>query len=385
MNLLNEGAPCETGDDAAGSDTRLPKKIGDLQKTITMATIAKAAGVSQGAISSLLNDRDYGIRVSEKTRERVFKVCREMGYIPNDLRAVVRMYPELGDCCLLISTRHSAGIADPFIARLASAAMAEVSQAAHPLTISFYDDSVDYLDDVEKVPHPVCCGVSSKFLLYGRPNASLFESMRRRGAPAVSLGEDAACPAVLSLVPDYSRAARLALEHLFSLGHQRVGIISGPFGATDFSLLELNQGVRLACDEHRVPLSALQILHTDLTEHAGTNAVGELLARDSQISAIFCLSDAAALGVLAGARAKGLRVPDDLSVIGCGNDGCARVSDPGLTTVHLPAEEMGSLGVQQIERLVRAPLAAQPRKVILPVHLVERSSTAPGGNSPLKS
>ena len=70
-----------------------------------MAQIAKAAGVSQGAISSLLNDRDYGIRVSEKTRERVFKVCREMGYIPNDLRAVVRMYPELGDFCLLLATR----------------------------------------------------------------------------------------------------------------------------------------------------------------------------------------------------------------------------------------------------------------------------------------
>src|SRR5579864_6108364 len=73
-------------------------------KSITMAMIAKAAGVSQGAISSLLNDRDYGIRVSIKTRERVFKVCRELGYIPNDLRAVVRMYPELGDLCLLVSS-----------------------------------------------------------------------------------------------------------------------------------------------------------------------------------------------------------------------------------------------------------------------------------------
>src|SRR5476651_138154 len=71
-------------------------------KTITMAAIAKAAGVSQGAISSLLNDRDYGIRVSEKTRKRVFKACREMGYVPNDLRAVVRMYPEMGDFCVLI-------------------------------------------------------------------------------------------------------------------------------------------------------------------------------------------------------------------------------------------------------------------------------------------
>src|SRR4030095_7931291 len=117
----------------AGSESRGPRKLTDLHKTITMAQIAKAAGVSQGAISSLLNDRDYGIRVSEKTRERVFKVCRDMGYIPNDLRAVVRMYPELGDFCLLLSTRRSAGVADPFLSRLAAATMDALPPSARGL------------------------------------------------------------------------------------------------------------------------------------------------------------------------------------------------------------------------------------------------------------
>src|SRR4051794_34615492 len=108
MNVSTEGE-VQPGSGSPGVSIRVPKQLSDLQKTITMAQIAKAAGVSQGAISSLLNDRDYGIRVSEKTRERVFKVCREMGYIPNDLRAVVRMYPELGDYCLLLSTALEAG------------------------------------------------------------------------------------------------------------------------------------------------------------------------------------------------------------------------------------------------------------------------------------
>src|SRR6188508_2458080 len=93
MNLPSEGAadPSQTG------------RADVSPKPITMAMIARAAGVSQGAISSLLNDRDYGIRVSDKTRERVFRVCRELGYVPYDLRAVVRMYPEQGDTCLLVS------------------------------------------------------------------------------------------------------------------------------------------------------------------------------------------------------------------------------------------------------------------------------------------
>src|SRR5450432_4882789 len=99
MNLPNEGESPMRGDTGNGAST-IPKKLDDLHKGITMADIAKAAGVSQGAISSLLNDRDYGIRVSEKTRDRVFRVCREMGYVPNDLRAVVRMYPEQGNFCV---------------------------------------------------------------------------------------------------------------------------------------------------------------------------------------------------------------------------------------------------------------------------------------------
>ncbi|HEY2342273.1 MAG TPA: helix-turn-helix domain-containing protein, partial [Chthoniobacteraceae bacterium] len=117
MNSPREDESAEP-DAADSGESRPPRNVGDLHKTITMAQIARAAGVSQGAISSLLNDRDYGIRVSEKTRERVFKVCREMGYIPNDLRAVVRMYPELGDFCLLISTAIEGGLSDPFVHRM---------------------------------------------------------------------------------------------------------------------------------------------------------------------------------------------------------------------------------------------------------------------------
>src|SRR3974390_1381981 len=127
MSSINEGGSSDTNQ-VAEEAFKLPKP-GDYHKTITMATIAKAAGVSQGAISSLLNDRDYGIRVSEKTRERVFKVCREMGYIPNDLRAVVRMYPELGDFCLLLSTSIEGGLLDPFVQRLVAAAMVAVPEA----------------------------------------------------------------------------------------------------------------------------------------------------------------------------------------------------------------------------------------------------------------
>src|SRR5258708_6045103 len=74
--------------------------IGENRKAVTMETIANAANISKGAISSILNDRGYGVHVSPKTRQRVFRICRELGYIPHDLRAMVRMYPDLGEICL---------------------------------------------------------------------------------------------------------------------------------------------------------------------------------------------------------------------------------------------------------------------------------------------
>ncbi|MGB8170636.1 MAG: LacI family DNA-binding transcriptional regulator [Chthoniobacteraceae bacterium] len=375
MNLPNEAESSAPGEEAIG-ESRSPKTLGDLQKTITMAQIAKAAGVSQGAISSLLNDRDYGIRVSEKTRERVFKVCREMGYIPNDLRAVVRMYPEFGDCCLLIPTSLAGGLSDPSVARLAGAAMAAVSDPLRAITVAAYDETIDYLTEPNALPQPVRAGVCSKFLCLGAASHLLLQALHRRGSPVASLGHDAVMPGVLSIVPDYCQASRLAIEHLYALGHRHIGIVSGPFGATDSDLLELNRGVRLACDELGLPIDAKMIVYGDLGEKSGRTAVEELLAHQPEPTAIFCLSDAAAAGVLAAAHLRGVKVPAELSVIGCADDVRAQSTYPGLTTVHLPYEEMAALAVKEIERLVREPLFGEPRKVLLPVRLVERESTA---------
>jgi LacI family transcriptional regulator len=366
--------------ETSSGETRAPqlRKLGDLQKTITMAQIAKAAGVSQGAISSLLNDRDYGIRVSEKTRERVFKVCREMGYIPNDLRAVVRMYPELGDFCLLFSASIPGGITHPFLGRIVQAAMAAVSDPSHPLTLGTYTDQTDYGQiEPENHPHPVHAGVASKLLCFGAPNLSLIHLLLRRGSPVISLGTDIPVAGVTSLVPDYAMASQLAVEHLFKLGHEHIAIVSGPFGTTDQQTLELHRGVKLAYDDFGISIEAQNIVYGDLSYAAGASALDELLSHPVKPTAIFCLSDAAAAGVLMQAQARGISIPEQLSVIGCGDDSSASTVLPGLTTPHLPAEEMARVGIHEIERLVREPLATEPRKQILTVRLIERASTGP--------
>ena len=318
-------------------DSKSPAHRGhDPHKAITMADIAKAAGVSQGAISSLLNDRDYGIRVSEKTRDRVFRVCREMGYVPNDLRAVVRMYPELGDFCILLGSDLGDLPTDPFQSRVISGAMGAVAEA---VTIARFKTGVDYTAaDPDAFPHPVKSGTTSKFLLVGKPNHSLCQTLVGRGMGVALAGYDLAMTGVTSILPDFASASQVAIDHLFQLGHKHIAILSGPFGATDYHIIELNRGVRAGYDKVNVPIEAQNIIYGDLTMENGYKALDLLMDRPNPPTAVFCFDDAAAAGVIARAQARGIKVPQDLSVIGCSDDALSLHLQPTLSTVHLPAE-----------------------------------------------
>jgi DNA-binding LacI/PurR family transcriptional regulator len=377
QRIMIPPSAAESAPGAPPEDAKPGHRGHDSHKGITMADIARAAGVSQGAISSLLNDRDYGIRVSEKTRDRVFRVCREMGYIPNDLRAVVRMYPELGDFCVLIGSDLDALPSDPFQARVISGAMGAVGDA---VIIARYKADVDYAAlDPEALPQTVRVGTTSRFLLMGKPNASLCQALVVRGYGVALAGQEVALAGVTSILPDFASASQTAIDYLFGIGHKRLAILSGPFGATDYHIIELNRGVRASYDKANIPVEAQNIIYGDLTIENGHKAVDLLMDRPNPPTAVFCFDDAAAAGVIARAQARGIKVPEDLSVVGASDNNLASQVQPPLTTVHLPAEAIGVAGVAETDRRVREreSFPSEPKKVILPVSLVERASTAP--------
>lgn len=347
-------------------------------KTITMADIAKTAGVSQGAISSLLNDRDYGIRVSLQTRDRVFKACRELGYIPNDLRAVVRMYPERGEFAVLASNEIASGFTDPFLSRVVHGVMKAISEPSHAATLAEYDATADYQARPNDVPQPVRSGTASKFICVGKATPSLFQAIVKRGFPAISIGHEVTLPGVTSILADYGEASRLAVEYLFRLGHEQIAILSGPFGTTAPHIIELNRGVRLAYDAAGVPIEAQNIIYGDLTFQNGFKSAEILLSRLPQLTAVLSFNDSAATGVLAYLQSQGVKVPGQISVLGCSDDSFVECVHPALSSVHLPAEEMGAAAVQEIERRVleKEEGLVHMKKILLPVRLVERASCA---------
>ena len=341
-----------------------------------MSDIAKASGVSQGAISSLLNDRDYGIRVSEKTREKVFKTCREMGYMPNDLRAVVRMYPEHGELCFLAASALGDVIADPFYSRVISGAMNALEDPSHPISLARFRVDEDFTENLEALPHPIKWGTASKFLYAGPINASLIQAIIRRGFPLMSIGSEYPAPGVVSILPDYADAAEKAIGHLLGLGHKHIAIMSGSFGSTELPIIELNRGVRRGFEQAGISLEGQNIVFGDSNPQSGYRSMEMILARDPKPTAVFCFSDALAMGAIAFAQSHGMQVPRDLSVMGCGNDRYATSVYPALTTVHIPAEEMGAQAVKEVGNHIKLAQAGitESKKIVLPMHLVERDS-----------
>jgi DNA-binding LacI/PurR family transcriptional regulator len=359
-------------------DPRSPSIINHpYNKTITMATIAKAAGVSQGAISSLLNDRDYGIRVSEKTRKRVFKACRDLGYIPNDLRAVVRMYPELGDLCLLVSNSLADWASQPFHARILKGAASAIPNPPRYITLAEYDEKADFMENPDLLPYPVRSGTASKFLCVGAVNFSLFQALLKRDLPVTFLGGGVAISGITTIQPDYVQASQLAIDHLLKGGHRRIAILSGPFGSEDHAVSELNRGIRRSYENSGIPFEAQNIIHSDLTFESGVSAIDVLFSRSQKPTAIFCLSDESASGAMTQSQRLGNKVPENLSIIGCADNPVA--GSIGLTTVHLPAEEMGAEALKDVQDRVQSGKPLDSRNIVVPARLIERNSFASVG------
>ena len=345
-------------------------------KAVTMAGVARVAGISQGAISSLLNDRDYGIRVSPKTREKVFKICRDLGYLPNDLRAVVRIYPEFGETCLLVSDKIPGGIANPFVARLAASLMAHIPRQPASIGVILYDERLDYGGGAG-LPAPLQHGTASKVICVGAGNESICRVVHERNLPAILIGHTAHIAGTTSVVPDYASAARLALELLVRHGHRHVGIVSGPFGSHDPRLAEMSCAIGDAASQLGLVIDPENVFAGNLTFEGGVAAVNHMLDRPSAPTALLCLAEGAAVGVIAAAHRHGIQVPAQFSVVTFADHDGAIDSCIPMSAVVLPVKELAAVAVKEAARQLVEGIPAGAATITVDVHLIERETCGP--------
>jgi DNA-binding LacI/PurR family transcriptional regulator len=337
----------------------------------TLRDVAHASGVSTSTVSRFLNGQ---LRLRPSTKERVERAITSLNYVPNSRAyshgagskvgrqldvhtAVIAMlvpemdnlyYGRIVDCVVEEAERHGLGVL------LCSTRNQTLRQETY----------IDLL----------LSGAISGLLYLGSHQANKrLATAISDGLPVVVLDEPIMdLPPVDCVVMDDYAGAFQATSHLLQIGHRRIAFVAGP--AELGSVKERRRGYHDALANAGIDMDPQLTLYGSFSEQFGMSAMPHLMRGSATPTAVFAASDLIALGFLAAADTHGIRIPDDLSIVGFDDLRFAEYVRPRLTTVHSPIDRLAQLGVTLLyDRLQDRVLEA--RSEVLPVSLVVRNST----------
>ncbi len=338
---------------------------------VTIKDIAREAGVSKTAVSFAFNMPG---RLSAHTTQRILDVARELGYMPNPIARSLntRRTHALG---LLVPQDISDTLANPFF----PAMMRGVGQVCKTegLSLMMIPPRRGSLVDATYTALIDGCIVTGL-----DPDDDAVRALHQRDIPFVMIDTDA--PAGVPCVNiDDAEGARLAISHLLGLGHRDIAIVAfesfhGTPDKYTGTLKHRFDGIRAALGERGLSLLNQRIYTFEVPSSAagGALAFDRIMKLEPKPTAVFALGDAIAYGLIEAAFARGIKVPEALSVVGFdGIDALSRAA-PGLTTIRQPAFEKGRIAAEMLMSALRGESPENPR-AILPIELLVRGSTAP--------
>lgn len=335
---------------------------GDGQKRLTIREVADLAGVSAATVSRVINGRPD---VSEPVRESVMRVVRENGYSRSRSGGVSGGSGLVGVTLPLLHHSYFSEI----LAGVSEAFYEEGIPMVLCPTMHEHDREASLLERLRQGT------TDGAILILPEESHEELSALREQGYPFVIVDPHTAPDEhVPTVSAAHTSGAREATAHLVSLGHRRIAVITGPSGwlATEERL----RGYRSAlADVGVVPRPGLQV-ESDFSTGGGREAAKRLLSQAEPPSAIFAFNDMLAIGALQAARELGLRVPEDVSVVGFDDTFEASIVLPALTTVRQPLAEMGRMAVAQLVRLLQNR-RIEALHVELATQLIVRDSTAP--------
>jgi len=335
-------------------------------RRVLIKDVAAKAGVSVTTVSHVLNDVP-GKRISDETREGVRAAAAELGYTPNGLARSFRL--QRSQTLALVSDEIAT---TPHAGRIILGAHEAASKQGWLVM----------LVNTGGTPELEASEIAA--LKQRRVDGFLYATMYHRDVsvpdslvdvPTVLLDAKTTDPSVSWVVPDEVGGGRTATEHLLAHGHRRIGFLNNvdDIPATHGRL----EGFRAALEDAGVPVREDWIRTAAANTQGGLDSALAVLDSDDRPTALFCFADRMAMGAYYAAAELGLRIPDDLSIVGFDNQ--ELIADglrPGLTTVALPHYEMGAWAVETLIRLIEQPQKGAPAQVRLPCPLVERASVS---------
>lgn len=337
-------------------------EIGDRKHTIN--DIARLANVSKKTVSRVINESPF---VHAETRTRVAEIMKRVGYTP-DPQARALAFRRSFLIGLIYDNPNA-----PYVINVQEGALGALRKLGYELVVHPSDrQSPDFLSDVKQVvARQKLDGVI--VLPPVSENAALAKMLGSINCPyirIISAPLDEADNLIVSM--DRESTAEIA-EHLAKLGHRRIAMISGPDSYR--SSHERVEGFRQALKTRGLELPAQMVVEGAYTFESGAACAELLLSRSPQPTAIFAGNDEAAAGVYRTAYLRGLKIPDDLTVIGFDDSPLASRLCPSLTTMRQPIRDMGRMaGEKLIAKIAKSPLPSQEAATFFP-HLIVRESS----------
>jgi LacI family transcriptional regulator len=331
----------------------------------TIADIAREARVSTTAVSLYLNDKPG---LGEATRERIAQVIDKLGYVPRGQRrgnasALIGLLVEKLPLPLFSDT----------YSELVQGLESQARQLGYHTVLTVVDPQ-----DNSGVPSLITEHQVAGLVALGGGDITdeLIAPIADLQMPLVLVDNYLLDRAANCVLPDNEMGAYTATRHLIERGHRRIAVIMGP--AKYKTLTDRQQGyVRAMMEAGLGP--GPELLQPSLSKgvpNKGYREMHALLARPQRPTAVFCVSDRTALGALTAIKEVGLRVPGDIALVGFDDVRESAHTNPPLTTVHMPKQEMGIVAAQRLADLIKHPQAdVPPLKLVLPTYLVIRATS----------
>jgi LacI family transcriptional regulator len=338
------------------------KNIPDAGKPVTLKILAEYLDLSPATVSIVLNNSPVAKSISLPTRQRVQAAAKKFDYRPNLHARMLRtrLTNTVGVIVPELSEGYFTGV------------MLGVEQ--YLLQEGYLYFTVSHLcrpDLIEEYPELLMNRAVDGFLLV---NTELRHNIP---LPVVGISSHSKIPGLTNIELDHNRATRMALQHLYDLGHRRIAFMKGQRYSTDAEVRW--QSIASVAQEIGIvirPELCIYLEKNSWSPELGYPPVRDLLTRTQDFTAMFCFNDTAAIGAIRAIEDAGLNCPRDISVIGFDDIIVAEYYNPRLTTVRQPLHKMGWAAAQHLVKRIQSPDEPYPQVVWFEPELVVRESTA---------
>jgi LacI family transcriptional regulator len=352
------------------------KRPSGKNEAVTMRDVATQSGFSSATVSIVLNNAPLARYIAPATKKRIEEVARKLGYRPNAMARFLRS-----------KRSHSMGvmffdITDPFCTLILRGIENSLYQASY---VPIFADAHNQRNRFERYlemlleRHVEGLIVVANWLFV---DIQLLADLSKRNIPAATIGCELPDEKISSVMVDNETGARLALEHLFQLGHRKIAFIRGPKMLIDSAprwrgIQKFAQSAGIEIDPALVQ-QLPESLDPNSSFESGFRFAEELLQRKKRFTALMAFDDLTALGAIRALIKAGVKVPEQCSVTGFDDVALSALAVPSVTTVRQPMEAMGGLAVNIVMEGIHAELEKREWNIVshkMNPELVIRDST----------